>query len=219
MMGAATRTLLFLCLAAALGLAYLWVDQNGQIRNSTWVAPAAIKSAMVATTIPAKALGGSDIANLTAALEKPLFTPDRKPPAVIPVAVVAPPPPPDPMASVNLVGLLSGEAGGAMVRSEGKVRYINLTQKLGDWTLQSIEERSATFARADETRVIKLAYAPLSSVVLDIGTKAEVSNSVLPSNAIAPVPMSEGARLQAEDDAARRRFMDSVRNSANQRKP
>ena len=139
--------------------------------------------------------------------------------AVIQVAAVVPPSPPDPMASVNLVGLLSGDAGGAMVRSEGKVRYINLTQKLGDWTLKSIEERSATFAKADETRVVKLAYAPLSTVVQTLQTSADSPPAAAPSNPGAPAPMPEFARRQAEEAADRKRHMDSIVERFNQRKP
>ncbi len=214
-----TQILLFLCLAATLGLAYLWVDQNGQLRNCTWVVPAPIKSTIVATAIPVTTLTGGDISSLTAALDKPLFTPDRKPPAVIQVAAIAPPPPPDPMASVNLVGLLSGNSGGVMVRSEGKVRYINLTQKLGDWTLKSIEERSATFARADETRVIKLAYAPLNSIVMSPQASADAPLAPAPVSANAPGPMPDFARRQAEEAADRKRHMDSIVERFNQKKP
>ena len=217
-----TRVLTVLCFLAMAGLALLWFDKSGQLRNSAWVAPAPIKSTVVATKIPDRTLSGSDVAELVAALERPIFTPDRKPPSV--VQAVAAAPPPDPMANVNLVGLITGASGGAMIRTDGKVRFISLNQRFGDWTLNSIEERNASFARAGETRVVKLAYAPLEALGT-LGTANKVSAATHPTaspgQATANVasPMPEFARRQAEEAADRKRHLDEIQARFNQKKP
>lgn len=214
-----TRVLALLCLLAAAGLAYLWLDKNGSLRNMQWVAPAPIKSSVVATKIVERTMTASDVVELANALERPIFTPDRKPPSAAPILAVAPPPPPDPMASITVVGLITGESGGAMVRADGKVRFISLNQSFGDWTLSSIDERNASFARAGETRVIKMVYAPLNSTATDAGSKVDRLSAATPRNVSPSAPVPEGARLQSEDDLARQRFMDSVRSGANSKKP
>jgi hypothetical protein len=213
-----TRVLTFVCLLAAAGLAYLWFDKNGQPRNTQWLAPAPIKSTVVATKIPERAVSGNDVAELASALERPIFTPDRKPPSVAPILAVVPPPPPDPMASVTVVGLITGSSGGAMVRSDGKVRFISLNQRFGEWTLSSIEERNASFARAGETRVIKLAYAPLG-ITNRAAVAATASAAPAQVAANSPAPMPEFARRQAEEAADRKRYLDEINNRLNQKKP
>jgi hypothetical protein len=211
--------LTFLCLVAAAGLAYLWLDKNGQPRNTQWLAPAPIKSAVVATKIAEINVTGSDVAELASALERPIFTPDRKPPSAAPILAAAPPPP-DPMASVNLVGLIAGASGGAMVRTDGKVRFISLNQRLGDWTLSSIDDRNASFARAGETRIIKMAYAPLGATNR-VAVAATASAAPAPAQAAAnsPSPMPEFAKRQAEEAADRKRHLDEIAARFNQKKP
>lgn len=214
-----TRVLTVLCFLAMAGLALLWFDKSGQLRNSAWVAPAPIKSTVVATKIPDRTLSGSDVAELVAALERPIFTPDRKPPSV--VQAVAAAPPPDPMANVNLVGLITGASGGAMIRTDGKVRFISLNQRFGDWTLNSIEERNASFARAGETRVIKLAYAPLGAqaTVNKVSAATDPTAPPIQARADSASPMPEFARRQAEEAADRKRHLDEIQTRFNQKKP
>lgn len=213
-----TRVLALLCLIAAAALAYLWVDKNGHLRNGQWMTPAPIKSAVVATKIDERTITGSDVAELASALERPIFTPDRKPPSVAPIIAVAPPPPPDPMASITVVGLITGASGGAMLRSDGKVRFVSLNQSVGDWTLNSIDERNIFFARAGETRVIKMTYAPLGAVTRSpVAASAAVAPAQASANSTSAMP--EFAKRQAEEAADRKRYLDEIATRFNLKKP
>jgi hypothetical protein len=63
----------------------------------------------------------------------------------------------DVFSNLQLLGLLTGkEFTGALVRDNGKVRRIKISDELGGWQLQSVEGRDATFARGGETKVLKL---------------------------------------------------------------
>ncbi len=193
-----TRTLVLVNLLALAGLAYLWVDPNGKLRNISWIAPAPVKPVIAVASIPVNSINSSDTSAFAAMLERPIFAPDRRPPPpILPPPPPPPPPPPDPLASVQLVGLFSGDVSGVLIRSEGKVRRVNLNQKLGEWTLQAIEDRSVTFARDNETRVIRLGYARLSAPV----------QPVQPVASQAP-PMTGGAGATLEALNASRRAED-----------
>ena len=160
---APTRTLVIVNALALVGLAFLWVDQKGQLRNLAWTAPAPVKAVVGAVPPPNLSAGSMAPAALAATLERPLFAPDRRPPP--PVLPPPPPPPPDPLANVQLLGLFSGDISGVLIKSEGKVRRVNLSQKLGQWTLQDIKDRSVTFTRDNETRVIRLEYSRLNAPI------------------------------------------------------
>ena len=97
-------------------------------------------------------------------------------------------------------------------------RFISLNQRFGDWTLSSIDERNASFARAGETRVVKMAYAPLG--VFNRASAAS-NASAAPVQAAANVlpPMPEFARRQAEEAADRKRYLDEINARSNQKKP
>lgn len=211
------RILILMCLLAAAGLAYLWLDKTGQVRNIQWIAPAPIKSGITATKIAQRAVTSSDVAELASALERPIFTPDRKPPSTAPILAVAPPP--DPMASVSLVGLITGSSEGVMVRSDGKVRFIGLNQRFGEWTLSGIDERNASFARNGEARVIKLAYAPLGATNRIATTATAAAAVPLQAAANSPSPMPEFAKRQAEEAADRKRYLEEIAARVNQKKP
>ncbi len=194
------RLLALLNLLAVAGLAYLWLDQQGKLRNITWMAPLPVYPVIAAAPVPGKP-GNTEPAAFFATLERPLFAPDRRPPP--PPPPVLPPPPPDPLAGAQLLGLVAGEAGGVIIRAEGKVRRIKLTQKLGDWTLQSIEARNATFARANETRVVPLSYSRL-------GTPAPATPKP-PNFANLPPNLQETARRHAQEEEAKNRAVDEMR--------
>jgi len=183
----ATRALTLLNLLAVAGVAYLWVDQQGKFRNISWATPAAVNPVIAAPPMLVKP-GVTDPAAFLATLERPVFAPDRRPPP--PPPPVLPPPPPDPLADAQLLGLVAGEAGGIIIRAEGKVRRVRLSQKLGDWTLQSIAERTAIFFKADETRVVHLKYARLNTPV-----PAAVSQAV-PAAVNQAAPVVGGAQPQ-----------------------
>lgn len=189
-----TRTLIFVNMVAMAGLAYLWVDPQGQPRPLAWVAPAPIKPVVAAVSLPEPSTSNSDATALSATLERPIFAPDRRPP---PLAL--PPPPPDAMANVHLLGLFSGDVSGALIRSEGKVRRITLKQKLGEWTLQAIEDRSITFERDNETRVIRLEYTRMGVPVQPMANQAP------------PITGKAGPPQQAINDSRRAEDLEKER--------
>lgn len=204
-----TRTLLVVNLLALIGLSWLWLDEEGHIRNINWAAPTTVK-AVVASTSPSDAVDrGLDPVQLVTTLERPIFAPDRRPPP--PILPPPPPPPPDPLANVHLFGLIAGEAGGALIRTEGKVRQVKLKGNVGEWTLQATDDRSATFTRTTETRVIPLTYAPLNT-----------APSVVAPQSIRPVsvgrPIEDIVRQDTEQEERQRR-VDAMRAQMNQKKP
>lgn len=207
-----TRILVALNLLAAMGLAYLWVDKQGQLRNVTWPAPAAIKPVIDVPPITAARL---DANVFSATLDRPLFAPDRRPPP--PVLPPAPPPPPDPLADAQLVGLIAGEAGAAIVRSEGKVRRISLNQPLGAWTLKTIDDRTAVFEKADEKRTLKLEYARLGVAAPRL-TQQNSAPSDSANNA-ATRQQGDAARRQAAEEEAKNRDLAAMRARMTQKAP
>lgn len=206
-----TRTLLALGLMASMGLAYLWLDPQGHLRNTTWVAPGPLKPQIDA---PAKMTQRPDASMFSATLERPLFAPDRRPPP--PVLPPAPPPPPDPLADAQLVGLIAGDAGAVIVRSEGTVRRISLNQPLGAWTLKAIDDRTATFEKAGEQRTLRLEYARLG-----VAAPAVAKQNPAASNALANAARQQGAAAlrQADEEEAKNRDLAAMRARMSQKKP
>jgi len=153
---------LFIALNASLCalLVWLWVGPDGKPRNLDWSVPAPVAPEfgdLVAALPEAKAM---EVGLFMATLERPLFSPARRP---------APPSPkesdtkeaPDPLANIHLFGIYTTDDGpsGMLVRVEGKVRRIAVNENLGGWTLKSVQERGATLTRNGEERVIHLAIA------------------------------------------------------------
>ena len=197
-----TRTLLFINVMAMAGLAFLWVDQSGHLRQISWKAPSQIKAVLDTPSQFSLPLS-SDPAPFGVTLERPLFTPDRRPPPPI-----LPPPPPDPLADAQLLGLVAGKSGSVLIRSEGSVRRVNLDQKIGEWTLQAIAERTATFSRADEKRTIRLEYSRLG---VPAATTAKQPISAT-SGAVGAQGNSAAAQRQMAAEEAKNRDLAAMRS-------
>ncbi len=212
-----TRTLVLVNLLALASLAYLWVDPNGKLQNISWIVPAPVKPVIAVASIPVNSINSSDTIAFAAMLERPIFAPDRRPPPpILPPPPPPPPPPPDPLANVQLLGLISGDLGGVLIRADAKVRQVKLSDKLGDWTLQAIGARDATFVRAEETRVIRLEYVAL-------GTPQRAApaapNAASAGAAHGSGPPIENLQRMNDEDAAMRRNVDAMRAKMNQKKP
>jgi hypothetical protein len=136
-------------------LVSLWVDGQGKLRGVHWVAPTAVRPDFSRQLDLPSAQTTDEVAAYIAILDRPLFSPTRRPPPP-PAVVVAPPP--DPLANVQVVGLFVGTTGGGIIaRVDGKMRRLGLNEKIADWTLQRIEGRDVTFVRGGENRTIRLA--------------------------------------------------------------
>ena len=166
------RVLLLLILLSAGGLAWIWVDQDGQLRNVTWAPPRPLPPEI---KIPAamEQAGAGSTSDFAQILARPLFAPDRRPPPPpAPPAPPAPIPPPDPRANIQIQGIFSGANAGIMARVDGKVRRIKIDEAVGPWTLKSVEGRDVIFGQGDETRKLRLEYARLAPPILQAPTAA-----------------------------------------------
>ena len=159
------RVLLLLILLLAGGLTWIWVDQDGPLRNVTWTPPRPLPPEIKIPSAVEQAGAGStsDFAQI---LARPLFAPDRRPPP--PPAPPAPIPPPDPLANIQIQGIFSGAHAGIMARVDGKVRRIKIDEAVGPWTLKSVEGRDVIFGQGDETRKLRLEYARLAPPILQV---------------------------------------------------
>ena len=195
---APVRLLLLLTALLAGGLAWLWFDQAGVLRNVNWVAPAPLKPELgKVSSTPPNAVGSNPTQYL-AMLERPLFAPDRRPPPPpAPPAPPAAPPPPDPLANIQISGIFSGASPGIIAQVDGKLRRVKVNDAIGPWTLKSIEGRNVTFAQGSESRQLRLLYSRLGPPVvqaaapnapaaqLPVGQQAGAGTS-------APNPQDEG---------------------------
>lgn len=155
----ATRILGILILALTLGLAALWIKPDGSLRNTVWTPPAAVMPDLRFSNPLPDSAAKVDVNLFAATLERPLFSPSRRPP---------PPPPPkdaekkeppvDPFANIHLFGLYGGEdsPSGMLARVEGKVRRISVNDTLGGWTFKAIDDRNAVFEKNGEERKLLL---------------------------------------------------------------
>ena len=182
-------------LLAAMLLA-LWVGRDGHLRNVRWSEPAAVKPDF-SSMVPALAPPGSDSASqFVATLDRPLFSPSRKPP---PVTAGQAAPPPDPLANIQLFGVYAGSGGGGIIaRVDGKMRRARINEKIGDWTIKEVVDRNVTFVRGDESRVIRLARGQ------------QPGSSAPAAPAADPKLQMSGAQRVQEEERERLRYLNEM---------
>lgn len=179
----AMRLLLVLNLLLGGALGLLWFDDTAQPLTFKWQAPSPITPELSVVSDSSGAAAANP-AQYLAILDRPLFAPDRLPPPPPEVLAPPPPPPPDPFASFQPLGIFSGaENAGVLASIEGKVRRLKLSDTVGDWALKSIDGRDITFARGDETRVIRLLHAKLGAPPKVQPVGAPVASAVQPGAA------------------------------------
>ncbi|MDL2338716.1 MAG: hypothetical protein QFE16_12825, partial [Pseudomonadota bacterium] len=108
----AVHALVVLNLLLAGVLVWLWIDQDGQLRDVRWTPPLAIKPDFSTATHAASIPHRTDMTLVLATLERPLFSPSRRPPPPIVAAPIAPEPAPDPLGNVLIQGIYSGPETG-----------------------------------------------------------------------------------------------------------
>ena len=150
-------------LAAVLG--WLWLKSNGEVKNSHWEIPRAQKSNFDDLVPHLGKPQAMDQSQFLAMLDRPLFSPTRRPPPPPPPPPVeAPPPPPDYLADAVLTGVYNsqdGQSGGIIIRFQGKDKSLPLRGVLDGWTLSSVAENRVYFSRGAETKEITLQKAKL----------------------------------------------------------
>lgn len=158
-----TSALIGLNVLLAVLIAGLWITPQGQLRGTRWQPPAAVRPDL--GTAPAVLAGqdDTDTARYVAILDRPLFTPGRRPAPVAARADAAGRP--DPLDGLHLYGVFSGpDGGGIIARVEGKSRRVKVSETLGDWSLKEIRGHQVIFSRGAETRTVALAQARQGSV-------------------------------------------------------
>lgn len=151
------RLLSLVVIALSAGLAGLWLDPQGELRDITWHVPAAIAPEITAPANPLLATGAAAVGSYASIQERPLFAPDRRPPPPPP-----PPAPPDPFIGIQIYGIVSGSNGGILARIEGRVRRVKFNESIGGWTLKSVEGRQINFVQGEQTRQLRLEYSKLN---------------------------------------------------------
>ena len=202
----ATRIFGILILLLTLGLAALWIKPDGTLRNTIWTPPQAVMPDLqFADPLPASA-SKVDVSLFVETLERPLFSPSRRPPPPPPKEEEKKAPPPDPFAGIHVFGLYGGEdsPSGMLARVEGKVRMVSLNDKLGAWTFKAIEDREAVFESNGETRKLKLIAAKPAPVPKPPVAGAAPGAAAAPGQI--PVDASAEERRQAMEEAQRERL-------------
>ncbi|XAH22994.1 hypothetical protein AAFF27_23865 [Xylophilus sp. GW821-FHT01B05] len=189
-------------------LAALWIGPSGALRNAQWERPQALMPDISDGSSSAlDASRNTDPSQFVAILERPLFSPTRKPPPPKIVEKTEPPPPPDPLEKVRILGVFSSTAGGGAIADvEGKARRVLVNDMVGAWKLASIGNRDVTFKRGTETRVLSLVRAkpappgPATFVQGGVPRSATVPPPVAPAPAAQPpravglpIPMPDGS--------------------------
>lgn len=152
------RILWMLNVVVGLVLAWLWFTPEGAVRNVRWVAPEPQKPNFAEMVPELPAAAQADTTRFVAMLDKPLFSPSRRPPPPSPPPAAAPPP--DPLANIQLFGVFVGaEGGGILARVDGKNRRITMNDSIGAWKIKSIKDRDVTLVSGSETRVLHLSHA------------------------------------------------------------
>ncbi len=145
-----------LLLGVCLALAALVYDQAR--REAPGLAPAGGGGTPPLAALPDEPnYAMAPLEDFSTILERPLFSPTRRPPAQGAVAVASP----EPGLEVTLVGvIISSEEQIAIVRLKDASRFARLS--VGDsfqgWTLEAIEPSRITFRRGDLEAHIELTY-------------------------------------------------------------
>ena len=174
-----------------LALAGLWFTPQGEPRRSPWQAPAALPP-----ELPSLSVSELPAVDLGLIVARPLFSADRRPPPP-----PAAPPPPDPMANIELLGVLGGDYAGVIARVDGKSQRLRVNDTLGEWTLVAVEGRRATFKRQTEERHLDLAFSRLGGAAATTATAATAATAAAPaSNAQASADDTRRERLRRRNE-------------------
>ena len=171
------------CLGLTALLAGLWINPQGQLRNTHWRAPTPLatnyQEMLPLLPEPARV----PTSRFMALLERPLFSETRRPPPPPP-----PPPPPVPvdvLSSAQLSAIYAGEQlTGVIINVNGKNRRVRLNESIDGWVLRSVQGRVVTFDYGGQQRQLQLMRAK-------VGTSAggkPLSGAPAPSEAMPPAP-------------------------------
>lgn len=151
-----------LCAALALALGGLWVGRDGQLRHTHWQAPAPVTADFAQMLPPLAEPTRVPTARFMALLERPLFSPSRRPPP--PPPPPAPPAPVDVFANTQLHAIYAGEQiSGVILHMGGKSRRVRLNEAVNGWVLTAVQGHIATFSHSGQVRQLQLIRAKIGS--------------------------------------------------------
>jgi general secretion pathway protein N len=102
--------------------------------------------------VPLNPLAENSEQRLSATLDRPLFSPTRRPPPLPVARAAAPPPPPAPPPNVVLIGtVMDGENARALIRTgmDGKMLRAQIGDDVGGWKVSQIEGRKMVLSLDD----------------------------------------------------------------------
>ncbi|MFV0680479.1 hypothetical protein [Ottowia sp.] len=144
----------------ALALAGLWLAPSSLATWRQWQAPPTQAPNLDDVQAAALVANPAAVAAYPVVLERPLMSPARRPQAAASAASAAVAVPTTAIEQMKLRGLIDGPALNGVLVEEGakgeQARFVKLGEQVGDWTLQSIQGRKATFARRGQTKDIEL---------------------------------------------------------------
>ncbi|MCW5235987.1 hypothetical protein [Verminephrobacter eiseniae] len=181
------RLLLAANLLLACALAALWFTPARALRHLHWQPPAAQAPQFSDPGSGLPARNPVLVSSFLVTLERPLFSPNRRPVPIAPVAAPA-----DPLANIQLQGLYSAQgagAGGIFARVDGKDRRIAVGSTLGDWTVKGIAGTDVTLARGADIQMLRLLPSKLGALMSGPAPPA----GAMPAGAIMGGPVPPGA--------------------------
>ena len=136
-------------------LAALWLAPGPQARWRQWQAPAPQAPQLDDVQAAQLRPNPAATANYPGVVQRPLFSPDRRPVAA--ASAAAPAAPPVAIEQVRLQGLVAGPSlTGVMLEEQGKTRFVRVGETVADWKLERVQARAALFSRAGQQREIAL---------------------------------------------------------------
>jgi ribosomal protein L12E/L44/L45/RPP1/RPP2 len=181
-------------------LIWLWIDPQGEMRNVAWSAPAPVAPELGEPAVNLPVVKSLDTGVFMATLDRPLFSPSRRPvPKVVEAAKAVPEV--DPFVGIHLYGLYTAEEGkgGILARVEGKVRRIGSGETLAGWTIKEVRDREVVFVRDGEERNIKLAIARPGTPP-PAAAKPQTAAAAAPAPAAPAQGRAADAQAQREDE-------------------
>lgn len=174
-----------------------WFTPDLQLRQFVWAPPAAIRPQSDPIP-PLEPTTSADASVMLQIMDRPLFSPTRRPP---PQPKAPPPPePPDLLATANILGLYGEGAGaGVLVESEGRVQRVKPGAEVAGWALKRVSPQAAEFERGTESRELRITRK-----------RVNASPALAPTEAPVSVAPNAAAAAQAKKD------QDAVRDSVRQ---
>ena len=120
--------------------------------------------------------------------------PTRRPPtAASAPSAAASAPPPTAIDQVRLRGIVAGPAlNGVLIEQDGKTSFVRRGERIGDWTLDSLQDRAAGFVRGAERRSIELSVAPADATPAPAGPRSNrgAAQPTVPAPTASPAAVS-----------------------------